>query len=149
MKTRGFVLVEVMVVIAIIAILAAIAVPSYMDYVRKSTRTQGAIYLMYLAHEMQDYLIVHRDYPNTWSAFETGFYDNEGYGDTSARQTVSKHYQWPPTVTDFNNVVPPRFQITLVPTSNLMINDAVLCIDNTGSTYANCDTTPIPWEQYD
>ena len=137
-----------MVVVAIVAILAAIAYPSYMQWSKKAVRTQGAIYLKYLAHEMQDYLIIHRAYPASWEAFETGFYDDEGYGDTSARQTVSKHYQWTPTITNYSDAVPPRFQITLVPTSTLMADDTTLCIDNIGDVMANCDTTPIPWDQY-
>ena len=150
---KGFTLVELMVVIAIVAILAAIAYPSYLQWTKKKVRTQGAIYLKYLAHEAQDYLIVHRAYPTSWAAFETGFYDGEGYGDTSARQTVSKHYAWPPTVWAhnvgrFGNDGPPRFLITLTPTSKLMEDDTQLCIDNIGGVMANCDTTPIPWDQY-
>lgn len=38
--TRGFTLIEVMVVVAIIGILAAIAYPSYAEYVRRSQRAE-------------------------------------------------------------------------------------------------------------
>ena len=145
---KGFTLVELMVVIAIVAILAGIAYPSYLQWTKKTVRTQGAIYLKYLAHEAQDYLIIHRTYPGSWASFETGFYDTEGYGDTSARQTVSKHYAWPPTVTNYGQSLPPRILITLTPTSTLMADDTVLCINNIGGVMANCDTTPIPWDQY-
>ena len=148
MRQRGFTLVEVMVVIAIISILSMIALPSYLKYTRQTVRTNAAIYLTYLAQEAQDYLIIHRAYPISWAAFETGFYDGEGYGDSSAYQTVSKHYQWPPTVWGNYPENPPRILITLTPTSKLMGNDTTLCIDNSGGVMANCDTTPIPWDQY-
>jgi prepilin-type N-terminal cleavage/methylation domain-containing protein len=153
MRNRGFTLVEMMVVVAIIAILAAIAYPGYLDYTRKTVRTQAATYLMYLASEAQDYLIVHRAYPTTWAAFEAGFYDTQGYGDTSARQIVSKHYQWPPTIVAKNYgrdgwMAEPRFTFTLVPTSKLMQGDGHMCIEKSGLMQRYCETlNPILWNE--
>ena len=40
-KTKGFSLVELMVVVVIVAVLAAIAIPSYNDHVRKSRRGEA------------------------------------------------------------------------------------------------------------
>jgi prepilin-type N-terminal cleavage/methylation domain-containing protein len=151
MRQRGVTFIELMVVITIISILTMIALPSYLQYTRQAVRTQAAIYLTYLAHEAQDYLIIHRNYPNSWAAFETGFYDDEGYGDNSAGQTVSKHYQWPPTIEAKNHREdgwsgPPRFTFTLVPTSTLMAGDGFMCIDNTGIMMRWCETLePKPW----
>ena len=40
-RSRGFTLIELMIVVAIVAVLAAIALPSYQDYVRKGRRADG------------------------------------------------------------------------------------------------------------
>ena len=40
-RTRGFTLIELMIVVAVVAILASIAIPSYQDQVRKSRRADA------------------------------------------------------------------------------------------------------------
>lgn len=60
--TKGFTLIEVMVVVAIIAILAAIAIPSYADYVTRSKVTDAVSGLSEMRVRMEQYFNDNRTY---------------------------------------------------------------------------------------
>jgi type IV pilus assembly protein PilE len=61
-RSRGFTLIEVMVVVAIIAILAAIAIPSYTDYVRRGRITEAISTLSSFRVKMEQYFQDNRTY---------------------------------------------------------------------------------------
>ena len=52
-KTKGFTLIEVMIVVAVIAIIAAIAFPSYQDSVRKARRADAKASLLATAQILE------------------------------------------------------------------------------------------------
>jgi len=77
-KTRGFTLVELMVVIAIIGIIGAIAFPSYETYMKKSRRADAKVALSTMADRQERYYLQN----NTYSADENdvgGSATKEGY----------------------------------------------------------------------
>jgi prepilin-type N-terminal cleavage/methylation domain-containing protein len=56
-RTRGFTLIELMIVVAIVAILAAVAYPAYTSHVRKAHRAAAQSCLMDLAQKQTQYLL--------------------------------------------------------------------------------------------
>ena len=63
-KSRGFTLTEIMIVVAIIGILAAIAYPSYQDSVRKSRRADARAVVMEAAQFMERFYTENFCYSN-------------------------------------------------------------------------------------
>jgi prepilin-type N-terminal cleavage/methylation domain-containing protein len=52
---QGFTLIELMIVVAIIGILAAVAIPAFMDYMKKSKRTEAPLQLRIIKDKSNDY----------------------------------------------------------------------------------------------
>lgn len=62
LRSKGFTLIELMIVVAVVAILAAIAYPSYLDHVKKTRRSDAQGALMGLANAMERYYTTNNSY---------------------------------------------------------------------------------------
>ncbi|OBY60078.1 type IV pilin [Pseudomonas sp. AU12215] len=67
-RSRGFTLIELMVVVTIIAIISAIAYPSYQEYVRKARRADAEASLMELSQFMERYYTANGRYTTSANA---------------------------------------------------------------------------------
>jgi len=76
-RTRGFTLIELMIVVAVVAILAGVALPSYFDYVRRGQLPEAQAALSDFRVKMEQYYQDNRNYggaqcadagPPSWSA---------------------------------------------------------------------------------
>lgn len=63
-NTRGFTIIEVMIVVAIVAILASVALPSYTDYVRRGKIQEAASALLAQRTRMEQFFQDNRQYTN-------------------------------------------------------------------------------------
>lgn len=64
-KTKGFSLIELMIVVGIVAIIAAVALPSYQSSVRKTHRGDGKIFLTRLESQFQLHRLRYGKFPTT------------------------------------------------------------------------------------
>ncbi|WP_414828007.1 type IV pilin protein [Alteromonas sp. H39] len=72
----GWTLVELMITVAIVGIIGAIAVPSYMEHIRESRRTDARTELMQLKMEQEAYRLENNSYA---SAAQLGVAPTEFY----------------------------------------------------------------------
>ena len=87
MRSRGFTLVELMIVTAVIAILAAIAYPSYTRYVLRAKRADAKQQLLQAAQWTERYLTANGQYPPLTVALPAGL--NQAPSSGTANYTIS------------------------------------------------------------
>lgn len=78
MNTRGFNLIELMIVMALMAILLTLAYPNYQRYLRSAKRARAEVELLRLSERMQEYYSEHESYLGA-SLSEFGIDTSESY----------------------------------------------------------------------
>lgn len=87
-SSKGFTLIELMIVVAIVGILAAIAYPSYLQYVESTRRSDAQGALSGLASAMERHYTTNSSYKNAAESGDTGspgIYPNEAPLDGSTK----------------------------------------------------------------
>jgi len=126
-KTKGFTLIELMIVIAVVGILAAIAYPSYQESLKKGRRSDAQGVLMGLAGAMERHYTNNNSYIGAGTDgadFATG--DPTIYATESPLDGSAKYYDLDITVATANTY-------TLQATAkNAQVGDGVLQLTHTG-----------------
>lgn len=104
-RTRGFTLLEIMIVVVVVGVLAAIALPSYEIQMRKSRRASAQSHLMDIAARQQQFLLDQRQFATSVSALNM-----------TTPADVSSYYTI--TVTPDNTATPPTFSASAAPTGS-------------------------------
>lgn len=97
-KYKGFSLIELMITVAILGILSSIAVPSYMQYVRETKRTEAKTEMLRIAQLQESYYVQNLSYAKQLNGTgglgfsskklktETGIYNIQVWGLDSSNQ---------------------------------------------------------------
>ncbi len=67
-RSRGFTLIELMIVVAIVGILAGVAYPAYQEYGRRAKRSEGRAHLLDAAARLERFYSDNNQYANTLAA---------------------------------------------------------------------------------
>lgn len=127
--TRGFTLIEIMIVVAVIGILAAIAYPSYQNQIRKSNRAAAQAVLMDGANKQQFYLSSRREYADDLTKLSI-----------TPPADVTRWYDIAVAVD--NAATPPTFLFTATPKAgSAQAPDGALTLDSAGTKKRMGDAT--------
>lgn len=113
LKQKGFTLIELMIVVAIIGILAAVAIPAFMDYMKKSKKTEASLQLNKIAKNDKVYYITNSAYVIGTGAAKPGTATNCKYAVDS---TWAADSTW--SALDFQIDEPNLFQYTYTGTAS-------------------------------
>jgi type IV pilus assembly protein PilE len=123
-KSKGFTLIELMIVLVVVAILAAVAYPSYRESVKKGNRRAAQAEMMEIVNREHQFFIANRTYADT----------------------VALGYTLPPDVSgNYDHAVtldagpPPGFTVTFT-AKNAQLSDGPLTVNSLG-----IKTPPEKW----
>ena len=134
-RTRGFTLLEIMIVVAIVGILAAVVLPSYQNQVRKANRSAAQQFMLDVATKQQQILMDSRSY----IAVTDGNFDKKpsdsppGVGVTQPSATTGKYTF---AVAVDNAATPPTFTITATAVNDQLV-DGNLTLNQVGTKTGN------------
>lgn len=120
-KSKGFTLIEVMIVVAIIAILVGIALPNYREYVLRSNRAVAKGALLEVASRQEQYFLNNRSYTHllTDLGYDASYYiDSEGQPRTTSAGSI---YQM--TITDPDSNTGETIYAILATPQNAQVED--------------------------
>lgn len=128
LKSAGFTIIELMIVVVIVAILAMIAYPSYEDHMRKGRRSAAMNFLSDVATRQQQYMLDARQYAVGAGAL------------VALRMTVPTEVApfYTLTIDPAAPTLPPSFTLIATPVAgSRQVPDGALTLDSTGAKTRN------------
>ncbi|MBQ4812303.1 prepilin-type N-terminal cleavage/methylation domain-containing protein [Pseudoalteromonas luteoviolacea] len=78
-STKGFTLIELMIVVAILGILATLAYPNYQGYLQRGARAEAMTILLDAANKQEQYFVDNREYASSLSDIGVPTTSGNGY----------------------------------------------------------------------
>jgi type IV pilus assembly protein PilE len=130
MRTRGFTLIELMIVVVLIAIITMIALPSYNGYLARARRADAQQFIQQMDNRQKQILLEQRAYATTPNALSVA---STGWACTAANCTNAFYtVTFDPAVD--NAATPPSYTICAVPNAATgQANDGTLTLANIGT----------------
>lgn len=122
-RSRGFTIIELLIVMVVVGVLTAIAFPSYTSHLRKGRRAQAQAFLMDMAQRQQQYFVDKRSYVLDGSAKAYTTLGIAPSPDLTSYYTIT---------TQARADMTPSFQITATAIGS-QVKDGDLTLDDTGA----------------
>ncbi len=107
LRAAGFTLIELMIVVVIVAVLLIVAIPTYLNQMRESRRTEARNYLVELASREERYYATQNAYTSTAS--------NLGYAGFGPGNPVGSGYYYISVTVPDPNITAPSYLLTATP----------------------------------
>lgn len=134
-STRGFTLIEVMIVVVIIGVLSAISYPQYQRYLLRSNRADAQAFIMKMDARQRQILIEQRAYATAPNALNVG---SSGWSCTAANCTNGRYVVTFDPAVD-NAATPPSYTICALP-SPAQAADGTLTLSSNGTKMRRAGT---------
>ena len=133
-SSRGFTLIELMIVVAIVAALAAVAIPSYRNYNMKANRSAAAQVMLNISNREEQYILDARNYTDVLGPAGLNI-TGEGWTCSNTATTgCSNNFYKITARKDPAGCVAPCYDVTAVPVaSSYQVADGTLTLTGAGA----------------
>jgi type IV pilus assembly protein PilE len=129
--TRGFSLIELMIVVVVIGVLSAIAYPSYISYTQRANRADAQQLMLNIASRQQQYLLDARAYTSVLGG-STGLNISQQGWDCTTTNTKCTNNYYEITMSTVSAGPPPAYTITATAKGS-QLSDGNLTLTDTGT----------------